>query len=81
MKLLRRKEVEERTGLSRSSIYLAMSQKAFPRPLRVRARAVRWQGGRPRCMGRLHAQPRRPVLKQGALPGRADQILTVTQAH
>lgn len=43
MKLLRRKEVEERTGLSRSSIYLAMSQKTFPRPLRVGARAVRWR--------------------------------------
>jgi prophage regulatory protein len=39
---LRRKDVEEMTGLSRSSIYRLMDQGDFPRPHRVTQRAVRW---------------------------------------
>lgn len=39
---LRRKEVEEMTGLSRSSIYRMMHQGEFPRPYRITQRAVRW---------------------------------------
>lgn len=38
----RRTEVEQITGLSRSTIYDLMSKDAFPRPVRVTARAVRW---------------------------------------
>ena len=41
-RLLRRAEVEARTGLSRSSIYLRMSQGRFPRPVRLGVHAVRW---------------------------------------
>ena len=41
-RLLRREEVESRVGLSRSSIYAAMARGAFPRPLRIGQRAVRW---------------------------------------
>lgn len=37
--LLRRREVQSRTGLSRSAIY---ADKAFPRSIRIGARAVAW---------------------------------------
>ena len=42
IRLLRRPEVEARTGLSRSSIYAMMEQGTFPRPLRIGQRAVAW---------------------------------------
>ena len=42
-RLLRRQEVEELTGLSRSSIYRRMADGEFPRPVRVGALAVRWK--------------------------------------
>lgn len=41
-KIMRRKEVEERVGLSRSAIYAAMDRGAFPRPIRIGVRAVGW---------------------------------------
>ena len=41
-KHLRRKAVEEATGLSTSSIYRLMNEKLFPRPVRVGKRAVAW---------------------------------------
>ena len=41
-RLLRRPEVESRTGLSRSSIYALMDQGEFPRPRRIGQRAVAW---------------------------------------
>lgn len=41
-RLLRRREVEQETGLSRTSIYRLMDQGQFPRPLRTGARAVAW---------------------------------------
>ena len=41
-RLLRREEVEVRTGLARSSIYRLMRLKRFPEPLRIGDRAVRW---------------------------------------
>lgn len=42
-KLLRLRDVCEMIGLSRSSIYLAMDRRGFPRPLRIGTRAVRWK--------------------------------------
>ena len=42
-RLLRRRQVEEITGLSRSSIYRLMQDGDFPRPLRVGPAAVRWK--------------------------------------
>ena len=43
-RLLTRFEVEERTGLSRSSLYRKMrSGGTFPLPLKVSERAVRWR--------------------------------------
>ncbi len=40
--ILRRKEVEHRTGLSRSTIYAMMKSGEFPRPIQLSARAVGW---------------------------------------
>jgi prophage regulatory protein len=42
-KLLRRPQVEAITGLSRSSIYRAMDQDQFPRPVKIGQRAVAWR--------------------------------------
>jgi prophage regulatory protein len=42
-RLLRRKEVEELTGLSRSGLYRLMEEGRFPRPLKVGRASVRWR--------------------------------------
>ena len=42
-RLLKRREVEEITGLSRSSIYRLMREGQFPRPVKVGPAAVRWR--------------------------------------
>ena len=42
-RLLRRRQVEEITGLSRSSIYRLMQDGEFPRPVKVGSAAVRWR--------------------------------------
>jgi prophage regulatory protein len=39
---LRRKQVEKRTGLSRSTIYLRIQEGTFPMPVNLGARAVGW---------------------------------------
>ncbi len=44
-RLLRRREVEEITAMSRSSIYRLMQEGEFPRPVRVGSAAVRWREG------------------------------------
>lgn len=41
-RLLRRKQVEEKTGLSCSSIYQAMQEGTFPKPISIGPRAVAW---------------------------------------
>ena len=41
-KHLRRPAVESLTGLSRSTIYDLMAKGAFPRPVRLTAKAVAW---------------------------------------
>lgn len=40
--ILRRKQVEKRTGLSRSTIYARIAQGTFPRPIELGDRAVGW---------------------------------------
>ena len=42
LSILRRKQVEKRTGLSRSTIYLRIQQGEFPKPVNLGARAVGW---------------------------------------
>lgn len=41
-RILRRPEVENRTGLARSTIYLMISEGNFPKPIRLGKRAVGW---------------------------------------
>ncbi len=41
-KFLRLSDVKERTGLSRSTIYLNISKNTFPRPISLGARCVGW---------------------------------------
>jgi len=40
--ILRRPQVEERTGLSRSTIYLFMEKGDFPKPISLGPRSVGW---------------------------------------
>jgi prophage regulatory protein len=40
--IIRRKAVEARTGLSRSTIYLRVSEGTFPKPVSLGRRAVGW---------------------------------------
>ena len=40
--LLKRREVEKRVGLSRSTIYVAMAERQFPRPRLLGPRQARW---------------------------------------
>ena len=42
MKILRLPDVQRRTGLSRSLIYLRMSEGAFPQKINLGLRAVGW---------------------------------------
>ena len=42
-RLLRRRQVEEITSISRSSIYRLMQEGEFPRPVRIGPAAVRWR--------------------------------------
>ena len=44
-RLLRRREVEEITGMGRSSIYRLMKDREFPRQVRVGPAAFRWRAG------------------------------------
>ena len=41
-RILRLSEIKNRTGLSRSTIYLRMSDGAFPKPISLGGRAVGW---------------------------------------
>lgn len=42
-RILRRPDVEQLTGLSRSTIYAMMANGAFPKPVRLGKRAVGWR--------------------------------------
>ena len=42
VRILRLPEVQRRTGLSRSTIYVRLDQGLFPRPVSLGARAVGW---------------------------------------
>ena len=41
--ILRRKQVQERIGLARSSLYALIASNQFPRPVQLSARAVGWR--------------------------------------
>jgi len=40
--IIRRKQVQEQIGLSRSTIYLRIAEGTFPKPVSLGARAVGW---------------------------------------
>lgn len=40
--ILRRRDVEARTGIGRSTIYLLISENRFPAPVRLGERSVGW---------------------------------------
>jgi prophage regulatory protein len=42
LSILRRRQVEARTGLSRSTIYLYIQEGTFPKPINLGTRAVGW---------------------------------------
>lgn len=42
VRILRRRQVETRTGLARSTIYERMAHGEFPRPIRLGPRSVGW---------------------------------------
>lgn len=42
LKILRRRQVEERVGLSCSSIYAGVASGTFPKPIRLGAQSVGW---------------------------------------
>ena len=42
LSILRRKQVQARTGLSRSTIYLYIKEGLFPKPVALGPRAVGW---------------------------------------
>ena len=42
LRILRLPEVQRRTGLSRSTIYVRLDQGRFPKPVSLGARAVGW---------------------------------------
>lgn len=41
-RILRRKQVEQRIGLARSSIYALIAKGEFPKPIQLSTRAVGW---------------------------------------
>lgn len=43
--ILRRKQVETRTGLSRSTIYMRVAEGTFPKPVSLGGRTVGWIEG------------------------------------
>ena len=67
--ILRRHQVEARTGLSRSTIYKFMSEGRFPKPVRIGVRAVGWNSSSveavnaARIAGKTDAEIRALVLK------------------
>jgi len=42
VKILRRTEVEQIVGLSRSTLYAMMAENTFPKPIKLGKRAIGW---------------------------------------
>ena len=76
--ILRRKQVEAKTGYSRSTIYLHISQGLWPRQISLGARAVGWTDGEVAAMnaariaGKSNAEIRTLVAKLEAARQSAD---------
>ena len=70
--ILRLPEIKKRTGLSRSAIYLCISQDTFPKPVTLGGRAMGWSEAEiQECYsGRLQqaVRPRRESVGVGSYP-------------
>ncbi|MCM0608385.1 MAG: AlpA family transcriptional regulator [Ideonella sp. WA131b] len=64
--ILRRPQVEQRTGLSRSTLYQYIQDGQFPRPVSLGARAVGWLESEVNAWIAARAKAVRP----GTAPGR-----------
>ena len=78
-RLLRRRQVEEITGMTRSSIYRLMDSGDFPRPVRVGPAAVRWKESEITCWleSRAHSEesvPARPTQPRCGLHDRNPRL-------
>ena len=70
--LLRRHEVQRRTGLSRSEIYLKMKAGRFPQSIKLGARSVAWPESEiDGWIANIIKQARTIVLPSGPGPGGA----------
>jgi len=67
--ILRRKHVEAETGYSRSTIYLRMSQRLWPKPVSLGPRSVGWPASE---VGALNA---------ARIAGRTDDEIRSLVAH
>lgn len=69
-RLLRRREVEARTGLSRSSIYARMALGTFPLAVDLGGRAVAWVENEIDgwCLERIAARAARPETMAAPCP-------------
>ena len=70
-RLLRRRQVEEITSISRSSIYRLMQEGEFPRPVKIGPAAVRW-----RASDLTAWLESRPVAMGEVDPPKASQVRT-----
>jgi len=61
--ILRRRQVEAATGLSRTSIYQRMSDGTFPKSIKLSERSVGWRAGDIADFLENPAGYRAPVLK------------------
>jgi prophage regulatory protein len=67
--ILRRKQVQARIGLSRSSLYLRIAEGIFPKPVSLGARAVGWPASEvealnaARISGKSNSEIRNLVVK------------------
>jgi prophage regulatory protein len=65
--ILRRKQVESRVGLSRSTIYDAVKAGTFPKPIQLGPRSVGWlESDVAAWLEQRIAQSRTPAEQQGA---------------
>ena len=60
--ILRRKQVQARVGLSRSTIYLRVAEGTFPKPFSLGGRAVGWLEAEIETWVGLQIQNRRGTL-------------------
>jgi len=64
--ILRRKQVEARTGYSRSSLYKHMSEGTFPAQIKLGARAVGWIESEVTAFLEARISESRAAMKGGA---------------